>query len=636
MADKPVLRKTGKKPYKSKSKEVKFYGDPAKKSPKKPYVVLRDVQNLQQRKRVSQLLQTESFISELEGILKNQVENNAVPKLRRPEKNTSAVPVPPPPPPMAHGSYSALSGRPLTHPLGITPINDLRGSLSSKYSVAERQERCKLAALYRLVDLFGLGDGIYGHISCRIPGHPDQMLLNPYGLLPSEITASNLVKVDLDGNIIDPGTTQYGINSAGLAIHSAILGARPDINCVCHVHGKSVVAVSTMECGLLPISQDSTCVGGVSYHDYHGIAAEDEKEMLARDLGDTNRVLMLRNHGLATTGTGVEEAFQRLRCIVQACEIQVEAMAAGLTSLLHLPLNITAKNTEICETNACQTENFGLFGRGELEFEAYMRDLDSKGYNTGYKYKGKHLMQPKSNVTAHKKPQEQKVREQLTKERKTGTEQQKPKRLSTSAGSLRRSGKKDEERKDTLGSASYTTRKTTAQKDTVMSKKGPNIVASKPATSKAKPKSSASVLENGKGGAEKTPKSSSQEPVAPEGLVSDDQKGGVAGISDQPLADLMSDVETQQNSQDVSLSPTHCEDELLIDPTLSSPVPVEGDCCKENEPANQGVPEDVPILNSKEVESTGLDTKENEFLDDTGQDVVKEEIHSNSRPDSDI
>ena len=165
MADKPVLRKTGKKPYKSKSKEVKFYGDPAKKSPKKPYVVLRDVQNLQQRKRVSQLLQTESFISELEGILKNQVENNAVPKLRRPEKNTSAVPVPPPPPPMAHGSYSALSGRPLTHPLGITPINDLRGSLSSKYSVAERQERCKLAALYRLVDLFGWSDGIYGHIS---------------------------------------------------------------------------------------------------------------------------------------------------------------------------------------------------------------------------------------------------------------------------------------------------------------------------------------------------------------------------------------------------------------------------------------------------------------------------------------
>ena len=187
-----------------------------------------------------------------------------------------------------------------------------------------------------------------------------------------------------------------------------------------------------------------------------------------------------------------------------------------------------------------------------------------------------------------------------------------------------------------MGSASYTTRKTTAQKDTVMSKKGPNIVASKPATSKAKPKSSASVLENGKGGAEKMSKSSSQEPVAPEGLVSDDQKGGVAGISDQPLADLMSDVETQQNSQDVSLSPTHCEDELLIDTTLSSPLPVEGDCCKENEPANQGVPEDVPILNSKEVESTGLDTKENEFLDDTGQDVVKEEIHSNSQPDSDI
>ena len=181
-----------------------------------------------------------------------------------------------------------------------------------------------------------------------------------------------------------------------------------------------------------------------------------------------------------------------------------------------------------------------------------------------------------------------------------------------------------------MGSASYTTLKTMAQKDTATNKKGPNKVTSKPATSKAKPKSSASALENGKGGAEKMPKS------APEGLVSDNQKEGVVGISDQPLADLMSDVETQQTSQDVSLSPTHCEDELLIDTTLYSPLPVEGDCCKENEPANQGVPEDVPILNSKEVESTGLDTKENEFLDDTGQDVVKEEIHSNSRPDSDI
>ena len=187
-----------------------------------------------------------------------------------------------------------------------------------------------------------------------------------------------------------------------------------------------------------------------------------------------------------------------------------------------------------------------------------------------------------------------------------------------------------------MGSASYTTRKTMAQKDTVTNKKGPNIVTSKPAPSKTKPKSSASALKNGKGGAEKTPKSSSQEPVAPEGLVSDDQKEGVVGISDQPLPDLMSDVETQQTLQNVSLSPTHCEDELLNDPPLSSPVPVEGDCCKKNEPANQRVPEDVPILNSKEVESTGLDTKENEFLDNTSQDKVEEEISNNSQPDSDI
>ena len=187
-----------------------------------------------------------------------------------------------------------------------------------------------------------------------------------------------------------------------------------------------------------------------------------------------------------------------------------------------------------------------------------------------------------------------------------------------------------------MGSAFYTTRKTMAQKNAVTNKKGPNKVTSKPATSKAKPKSSASALNNGKGGAEKRPKSSSQEPVAPEGLVFDDQKEGFVSTSDQPLPDLMSDVETQQTSQDVSLSPTHCEDELLIDPTLSSPVPVEGDCCKENEPANQRVPEDVPILNSKEVESTGLDTKENEFLDDTGPNKVEEEICNNSQPESDI
>ena len=164
MAARPVLRKTHGKPSKSKSKEVRF--DHSQKSPKRPFGIVRDVQKLNQNKRVSQLLQTESFVSELQGILQSQVENITKPRLRSPEKSNPSLPSIPTPPPfiidtrMAHGT--PFQG---THPLGITPINDLRGSLSSKYPPAEKLERCKLAALYRLVDMFGWSDGIYGHIS---------------------------------------------------------------------------------------------------------------------------------------------------------------------------------------------------------------------------------------------------------------------------------------------------------------------------------------------------------------------------------------------------------------------------------------------------------------------------------------
>ena len=198
----------------------------------------------------------------------------------------------------------------------------------SQVSDAEWQTRVDLAAAYRLVAMFGWDDIIFTHISARVPGPLHHFLINPYGMTFDEITASSLVKVDIHGNVVMD--TPYPINPAGFTIHSAIHAAREDAKCVLHVHSINGVAVSAQKNGLLPLSQVSTFVlASLAYHDYEGLALnDDEKPRLVADLGDKN-FLMLRNHGLLTVADNIPDAFLAMYFFEASCMIQVRAQAGG-------------------------------------------------------------------------------------------------------------------------------------------------------------------------------------------------------------------------------------------------------------------------------------------------------------------
>ncbi len=188
----------------------------------------------------------------------------------------------------------------------FTPMRD-------RVSEQEWQTRVDLAACYRLVARYGMTDLIYNHITARVPGEAGHILINPYGFLYTEITASSLYKIDLDGNVVLKPDTHYGVNHAGYVIHSAVHGARHDIACVIHTHSRAGMAVSAMKCGLLPLTQTAMRFHGrVGYHDYEGPAIDlDERQRLVRDLGE-NDVMMLRNHGILACGRSVAEAFNIL------------------------------------------------------------------------------------------------------------------------------------------------------------------------------------------------------------------------------------------------------------------------------------------------------------------------------------
>ena len=195
-------------------------------------------------------------------------------------------------------------------------------------SPEEWRLRVDLAAAYRLVALFKWDDLVFTHISARVPGPQEHFLINPYGLMFEEITASSLVTIDLHGNKIED--SPFPVNPAGFTIHSAVHAARHDITCVLHTHSLNGVAVSAQREGLLPISQQSIFVlSNLGYHDYEGVALnDDERPRLVRDLGD-HKYLMLRNHGLLTVGTTVAEAWQAMYVFEAACTVQVRAQAGG-------------------------------------------------------------------------------------------------------------------------------------------------------------------------------------------------------------------------------------------------------------------------------------------------------------------
>jgi ribulose-5-phosphate 4-epimerase/fuculose-1-phosphate aldolase len=253
-------------------------------------------------------------------------------------------------------------------------MNTASPDIRSRVDDAEWLQRVDLAACYRLVALFGWDDLIFTHISARVPGPEHHFLINPYGFMFEEITASSLIKVDLHGNKLDD--TPHEINPAGFTIHSAVHAAREDATCVLHLHSVNGVAVSAQQEGVQPLSQHSIFVlSSLGYHDYEGVAlVDDEKPRLVRDLG-ARRFLMLRNHGLLTVGRSVAEAFVAMYFFETSCRIQVAAMSGG-QPLRHI-------GQSIIDGAQAQWEQVTRGTGGGLAWPALLRKLDRT--NPGYR-----------------------------------------------------------------------------------------------------------------------------------------------------------------------------------------------------------------------------------------------------------
>jgi ribulose-5-phosphate 4-epimerase/fuculose-1-phosphate aldolase len=241
-------------------------------------------------------------------------------------------------------------------------------------SVEEWQTRVDLAAAYRLVANYGWDDLVFTHISARVPGPEHHFLINPYGMMFEEITASSLVKVDLGGNLVM--ATPHQINPAGFTIHSAVHAAREDALCVIHLHTDHGIAVSAQQDGLLPISQQSLfALSSLAYHDYEGLALnEEEKPRLVADLG-SKTFLILRNHGLLTLGQTVADAFLSMFLLERACKIQILAQSGGV-KLVHVADNIL-------EQIPAQVAMVTYGGAGQLIWPGLLRKLDRMG--AGYR-----------------------------------------------------------------------------------------------------------------------------------------------------------------------------------------------------------------------------------------------------------
>jgi ribulose-5-phosphate 4-epimerase/fuculose-1-phosphate aldolase len=248
----------------------------------------------------------------------------------------------------------------------LLELLEQRKQIKNQVSTEEWQARQDLAACYRLVAHFKMTDWIYNHISVRVPGSHEHYLINPFGLLYEEITASSLVKVDVNGNLVED--VALDVNPAAFIIHGAIHQARPDVGCVLHTHTRAGVGVAAQTQGLLPISQHAFKVyDRVAYHAFEGIALNaDEQKRLVADIG-TKDVLILRNHGLLTMGRSVREAFELMYYLERACEIQIAALAGGS--------EVTIPTDAVCQHTCEQFSNDNSYVKGR-DWQALLRLLD--------------------------------------------------------------------------------------------------------------------------------------------------------------------------------------------------------------------------------------------------------------------
>ncbi|XP_030599483.1 adducin 3 (gamma) a isoform X2 [Archocentrus centrarchus] len=342
----------------------------------------QDFNVLEQKKRVTQILQSPAFKEELESLIQEQQRKGNNPTGLLALRQIADF--------FMASTVAGFNTSPLS--LGmVTPINDLYGVESTTMVKGEKLTRCKLASLYRLVDLFSWAHFANSYITGRVSKEQDHILIIPRGLSFAEASASNLVKVNIIGDVIDQGSTNLRIDPAGFSPHAAIYSMRPDIRCIIHVHTPATAAVSSMKCGILPISQEALILGDIAYFNYQGsLDDQDERIELQKALGPTAKVLVLRNHGVVALGETIEEAFHYIYNAHYACEIQVNAIscAGGVDNLI--VLDQEKYKSRVFGVASAASVNMGgqyKWKVGELEFESLMRMLDNLGYRTGYAYR---------------------------------------------------------------------------------------------------------------------------------------------------------------------------------------------------------------------------------------------------------
>ncbi|XP_069095515.1 gamma-adducin isoform X1 [Pleurodeles waltl] len=350
----------------------------------------QDFNMMEQKKRVTQILQSpQAFREDLESLIQDQMKkgNNPTGLLALQQIADYVI----------ASSFAGFASSPLSkqeHCLGVvTPINDLHALPESCLVKGEKLARCKLASMYRLADLFGWAHFPNSYITVRVSKEQDHILIIPRGLSFSEATAANLVKVNIIGEVVEQGITNLRIDHSGFSPHAAIYSMRPDVRCAIHIHTPATAAVSSMKCGILPISQEAMILGDIAYYNYQGCLDEQEERIqLQKVLGPSCKVLVLRNHGVVALGETLEEAFHYIFNAQLACEVQVHALsgAGGIDNLLMLDFEKYKSVTHNLAASGGGGVNMASQQKwkvGELEFEGLMRMLDNLGYRTGYAYR---------------------------------------------------------------------------------------------------------------------------------------------------------------------------------------------------------------------------------------------------------
>ncbi|KPI99247.1 Protein hu-li tai shao [Papilio xuthus] len=337
----------------------------------RPADIDADVREMERRKRVEALMSSKLFREELERVLDQQAhEGSDAPLLQRIRE-------------MVGGRLHTGS---LRGPSCVLPINDIRGIEGVGYEKGEKILRCKLAAVYRLVDLFGWTQtGVSGQITARLNTAVEQVLTTPRGLLPHEVTASSLVKVDMQGVVQDQGTTNFPVNVEGFSLHASVHAARPDVRCVLHVRSAAALAVSASRRGLLPLCAEAALLGPLAHHRTpHGNLDNEERDKLVRALGPSAKVLMLTSNGALCCGATLEEAFFQAKNLNTACEVQLRVANQPLDDLYLLDEETRRQIYESSRKPPADTSKWRVGGE---EFEALMRMLDNAGFRTGYIYR---------------------------------------------------------------------------------------------------------------------------------------------------------------------------------------------------------------------------------------------------------